>query len=79
VQRTRIWRNAEIVLGRPAGKVHCTLQDLTSTGARLSVASTHGVPDSFELTFDQGRSCRLCRVTWRNGNTLGVAFEKAAE
>ena len=80
VGRTRIRHNAEIlVVRRGAGKVQCTLQNLTSTGACLTLASTYKVPDTFDLTFDQGRSCRPCRVKWRTSDRLGVSFEKPAE
>jgi hypothetical protein len=37
------------------------------------------VPDTFELTFDRGRSSRPCRVKWRSGDQLGVSFEKRPE
>jgi methyl-accepting chemotaxis protein len=79
MQRTRVSRNAQIVLTQPSNKVHCTLHDLTNTGARLSVASTSQVPDTFELTLDQGRSRRPCRVKWRTDSVLGVSFEKPTE
>jgi hypothetical protein len=77
VARTRIRRNAEIVvIRRGATTMQCTLQDLTSTGACLTLPSTYQVPDTFELTFDRGRSNRPCRVKWRTGDKLGVSFEK---
>ena len=80
VTRTRIRRNAEIVVvRRGADKVQVTLQNLTSTGACLTLASTYKVPDTFELTFDRGRSSRPCRVKWRTGDQLGVSFEKRPE
>ncbi len=80
VRRTRIRRNAEIVVTqRTATKMQCTLHDLTSTGACLTLASTYQVPDTFELTFDQGRSRRPCWVKWRTSDRLGVSFEKPAE
>ena len=80
VTRTRIRRNAEIVVvRRGADKVQVTLQNLTSTGACLTLASTYKVPDTFELTFDRGRSHRPCRVMWRTGDRLGVSFEKPVE
>ena len=76
VARTRIRRNAEIVvIRRGATTMQCTLSDLTSTGACLTLASTYQVPDTFELTFDRGRSNRPCWVKWRDGNKLGVSFE----
>jgi hypothetical protein len=77
VTRTRIRRNAEIVVARRGiEKVQVTLKDLTSTGACLTLASTCTVPDTFELTFDRGRSSRPCRVMWRSGDQLGVSFDK---
>ena len=77
VARTRLRHNAEIVLDRRTPeKVQCTLQDLTNTGACLTLASTYRVPDTFDLTFDHGRSRRPCRVKWRTHDRLGVSFEK---
>jgi hypothetical protein len=75
--RTRILHNAEIVIDRrAAAKVQCTLQNLTNTGACLTLASTYQVPDTFDLTFDKGRSRRPCRVKWRTDTRLGVSFTK---
>jgi hypothetical protein len=80
VTRTRIRRNAAIVVARgDVEKLQVTLQDLTSTGACLTLSTTSIVPDTFDLTFDHGRSCRPCRVKWRRGDQLGVSFEKRPE
>jgi len=77
VARTRVRHDAEIVITRRgATKMQCTLHDLTSTGACLTLAGASEVPDTFELTFDRGRSHRPCRVKWRTGDRLGVSFEK---
>ena len=77
ITRTRIRHNAEIVVERrTAEKLQCTLHDLTSTGACLALASTYRVPDTFDLTFDHGRSRRPCRVKWRTDDRLGVSFER---
>ena len=75
VQRTRVMRNAKIIAPRRSQVIHCTVLNLTSTGACLEVANTYGVPDSFELTFESGRTRRPCRVAWRTADQLGVAFE----
>jgi len=79
VARTRVRRNAEIVLGRrapaAAATVPCTLRDLTNLGACLTIGGTHRLPDTFELTLDRGRSLRPCRVRWRGADRLGVSFE----
>jgi hypothetical protein len=79
VARTRVRRNAEIVVGRrasaAAATVPCTLRDLTNLGACLSIAGGERVPDTFELTLDRGRSVRPCRVRWRTADRLGVSFD----
>src|SRR5262249_32671008 len=80
VTRTRLRHNAEIVVvQRGATRLQCTLQNLTSMGACLTLASPCQVPDTFELTFDRGRSRRPCRVKWRSGDRLGVSFENSPE
>ncbi len=75
VQRTRVLRNAKIIVPRRSPVIHCTVQNITSGGACLKLANTFGVPDSFELTFELGRTRRPCRVVWRTDDQLGVAFE----
>jgi hypothetical protein len=72
-------RNAKSILGHRSPIVSCTIKDLTSHGACLSVASTYGLPDTFELTFEHGRDRRTCRVMWRTGDKLGVSFDPAEE
>jgi hypothetical protein len=78
VTRTRILRGAKIIAPRSASMIHCTVQNITSGGARLKVANTFSVPQTFELTFEQGRTRRSCRVVWRTHDELGVAFESEA-
>ncbi len=75
VQRTKVLRNAKIIAPRRDSVIHCTVQNITSSGACLKLANTHGVPESFELTFELGRTRRPCRVVWRTNDELGVAFE----
>jgi hypothetical protein len=74
VQRTKVLRNAKIILDHRAPVISCTVKDLNGQGACLSVASTYRLPDTFELTFEHGRSRRACRVIWRTRDKLGVAF-----
>jgi hypothetical protein len=76
VQRTKVRRNAKIIVPRRSPMIHCTVQNITSGGARLKLANTFGVPDNFELTFELGRTRRRCRVVWRTNDQLGVAFEE---
>jgi PilZ domain len=74
-RRTRVLRNAKIILSDRDTLVHCTLLDLSRSGACLSVSSTYKLFETFELTFDNGRTRRKCRVRWRTATKLGVTFE----
>jgi len=74
VQRTRVKRSAKIIVQRRFPVIHCTVQNITSSGACLKMASTYGVPETFDLTFEIGRTRRPCRVVWRTTDKLGVAF-----
>jgi PilZ domain-containing protein len=76
-QRARVSRDANIILGHASAFISCTLHDLTNSGACLSFTGAVVLPETFELTFDHGRSCRPCRLRWRIDNKLGVAFEKS--
>ena len=77
VQRTKVLRNAKIIVPRRSSMIHCTVQNVTSGGACLKLANTYGLPATFELTFEHGRTRRACRVVWRTNDELGVAFEEA--
>ena len=79
VARTRVRRNAKIIVPRRSPIIHCTVQNITDGGACLKVANTYGVPETFELTFEHGRTRRACRVVWRTADEVGVAFEDAGE
>jgi hypothetical protein len=75
VRRTRVLRNAKIIVPRRSPVIHCTVQNITSGGACLKLANTFGIPESFDLTFECGRTRRPCRVVWRTHDKLGVAFQ----
>ena len=80
LKRTRVSRNAKIIVPRRRWPViFCTVENITGAGACLKLASTFGVPDTFDLTFEHGRTRRWCRVVWRTDDKLGVAFTPAAQ
>ena len=79
VGRTRISRNAKIIVPQRNQVIFCTVENITNGGACLKLATTSGVPSIFDLTFEHGRTRRSCRVTWRTADKLGVAFESAEQ
>jgi hypothetical protein len=52
----------------------CAVRHLTKVGARIEVPSTFDVPETFNMTFDGGRSIRPCRLVWRSFNEVAVEF-----
>jgi hypothetical protein len=79
LKRTRVLRNAKIIVPRRSPVICCTVENITGAGACLKLASTFGVPETFDLTFEHGRTRRLCRIIWRTNDKLGVAFEAAEQ
>jgi hypothetical protein len=77
LKRTRVRRNAKIIVPRRSPVICCTVENLTGAGACLRLASTFGMPETFDLTFEHGRTRRWCRVVWRTKDKLGVVFEAA--
>jgi hypothetical protein len=57
-------------------KRDCVIEDISATGAKLSVNNPVDIPEEFLLFFsERGGSKRSCRVTWRAVGQLGVTFQ----
>lgn len=57
----------------------CTIEDVSDTGAKLSVeGSIEGLPlkEFFLLLSSTGLAFRRCELAWVNGDTLGVTFKR---
>lgn len=59
----------------PSGQtISCTLRDIHTRGARISVISPSEIPDEFILKSRQAQLETRVRVAWRGGNELGVRY-----
>ena len=76
VQRTKVYKPGKLIL---AGclTVDGIVRDFSDRGACLQLASTVGLPDEFDLTFDTGRTLRRCRIVWQSPSNVGVFFEQS--
>jgi len=72
--RNSVLKSAKIVYENQSSLIDCIVCNLTSNGACLRFATTMHAPESFELSFDNFRSTRICHVAWRQTDTLGVRF-----
>ena len=60
----------------------CTLEDVSETGARLTVdGSIEGLPlkEFFLLLSTMGNAYRRCPLAWVNGDQVGVFFLKPGD
>jgi hypothetical protein len=69
-----MFKGAKITFNRRGSVIDCTVRNLSDTGALLEVQSTVGIPDTFELVFNDGGLVQPCRLVRRNATQLGVAF-----
>ncbi|GEO87141.1 MULTISPECIES: PilZ domain-containing protein [Alphaproteobacteria] len=72
--RLRALKGARVVLPGGHSTFDCMIRNLSPSGAKIILESTVGVPDVFQLKFEDG-SARPCLVKWRNATEMGVAFQ----
>jgi PilZ domain len=57
------------------GAINCVVRNLSSTGARLDLASPVEIPDHFTLILLEEGHHTPCRTVWRKEKRMGVVFE----
>src|SRR5258708_5840559 len=75
IGRTRINRNALLFFTCQTGVFSCCVRDVTNHGAGIRLEGLNVLPVDFDLSFDNFRTVRGCRLIWRDGDFVGVAFE----
>ncbi len=72
--RQRALKGALIVFGQMAQSFDCMVRNLTTEGAKLTVASTLGMPEEFFLFIANDHRRAPVRVIWRTEREAGVTF-----
>jgi hypothetical protein len=76
-------RESRKLMGRPAwitleggfAARQCMVQDISSSGARISVDDAITLPANLQLAFARdARTGHKCQVVWRSGKSAGVKF-----
>ncbi|UPJ51753.1 hypothetical protein IVB30_10625 [Bradyrhizobium sp. 200] len=75
VGRTRNNAGALLFFKSQHGVRGCNVTDLTDRGAKIRTHDLPVLPTTFEITFDNFHTVRRCRLVWREGDFIGVAFE----
>jgi hypothetical protein len=53
----------------------CVVQDISSTGAMITIDDPNMLPARLRLGFTRdARAGRCCEVVWRRGKSLGIKF-----
>jgi hypothetical protein len=53
----------------------CVVQDMSSTGAKITIDDPNMLPAKLRLAFSRdARTGRNCEVVWRRGKTAGIKF-----
>jgi hypothetical protein len=73
--RTVVSRGVLLFFSARRGVFGCEVCDVTNVGARIRLNSLNILPPIFEMSFDNFRTARKCRLIWRRDNFVGVAFE----
>lgn len=53
----------------------CVVQDMSSTGAKITIDDPNMLPAKLRLAFSRdARTGRNCEVVWRRGKSVGIKF-----
>jgi len=68
----RVSNTAKIIIDQKTPAVDCTVVDYSAGGACLQLGGKILLPNRFELL--HGLTRKRCRIVWKNGPRVGVAF-----
>ena len=72
--RVLVLETGTIRAERDGAPVDCAVLNVSTSGACILVPKEVPLPDRFELRFDRDGTNHSCRMVWREGGRLGVAF-----
>jgi hypothetical protein len=73
--RTTINRGVLMYFTGQDGVHACIVRNVTNQGAGLRLNGLNIVPSAFDISFDNFRTMRRCRLIWRDSDFVGAAFE----
>lgn len=73
--RIRTFFGGVITFNKRCSTINCTVRNLSETGARLHLADTGTLPNTFDLIIRARDIDTPARVVWRSDTEAGVTFE----
>ncbi len=74
VGRMAISKGGLLFFSAQRGVFACEICDISNAGAKIKL-KLGILPPNFELSFDNFRTVRKCRLIWRRGDLIGIAFQ----
>lgn len=75
-RRMRTLKGGRIIFNGGFSSFECTVKNLSEHGALLKFGGIAGVPNHFDLEIERGQPRIKCTVQWREGDFMGVSFDK---
>ena len=73
--RKSLRQTAWITLDGGFAARQCVVQDISTTGAKITLEGAAALPARLRLAFARdARTGRNCQVVWRRGNSAGIKF-----
>jgi PilZ domain len=72
--RVRTFLQARVSYSDGAISTVCTVNQLSDVGARINIASTFSLPDTFEIAIPQRSIFRRAKLIWRRDDQAAVDF-----
>lgn len=73
------WNTAGKIVVNGREICSCVISNLSNGGAKISDVVSNDIPDRFDLYFSELIAPRLCQVSWRRNDELGVQFSASAK
>ena len=74
VGRMAVSKGGLLFFSAQRGVFACEVCDISNAGAKIRL-KLGILPPNFGLSFDNFRTIRKCRLTWRRGDFIGIVFE----
>jgi hypothetical protein len=79
IERDFCGKSALLFFSGQAGVDACHVHDITAIGANIRLQRLNLLPLTFLFSFDKFANVRTCRLKWRDGDFVGLAFENQAD
>lgn len=74
-RRYETLQRGKILLNDRGSFVDCTIRNLSTEGACISLASPAAIPETFDLLLEGNEPDLRCTLIWQSGDRIGVSLE----